>query len=85
MTINADSSDPNRTHHAVTRYSQYGVKGHVERGFETLMRQAQVSITDCSPHVQAIGVFRDVIAALRACGQDPDSAWSTAKAHRDGA
>lgn len=82
--VDADTSDPERTHGPVVRYMRYGLEGHVERGIETLMRQAQVSITNCAPHVQAIGVFRDVIAALRMAGIDPEGPWRTALAHNDG-
>lgn len=82
--ISADNADPNRTHAAVTKFARYGTEGHVERGMEILMREAQVSLAHCTPSVQAIGVFRDVIAALRAAGIDPAGPWQTALVHRDG-
>lgn len=82
--ISADMSDPNRTHQAITRYARYGLQGHVERGAQALMRQAQLSTTDCSLGVQAIGLFCDVQAALRTAGIDPEGPWRTALAHKVG-
>lgn len=82
--VNADNSDPDRTHQAITRYARYGLQGHVERGAQALMRQAQLSTTDCSLGVQAIGLFCDVQAALRVAGIDPEGPWGTALAHKVG-